>query len=77
MKRVKRKISSLEDFDCRAPIFRGEGELLCVSPLLDPQYQDQAPQLSQQSFASNLLDATSSKATMSAFRNFGGQRKVS
>ena len=82
MKSVKSKVSHLDDFDPRPAIFRGsassrlpellhnkvKGEQLCISLLLDPHYQEQTSQTSQQPSSSSLPHAKSLKASMSAFK---------
>ena len=77
-KPIKRKIQNMEDFDPRPESFRGstqsrlpkllkqlKGEQLCISLLLDPQYQVKP---SQQPSAHNVPDAPQLKETIAAFR---------
>ena len=77
-KPIKRKVQNVEDFDPRPENFRGsassrlpkllnqlKGEQLCISLLLDPQYQVKP---SQQPSAHNIPDASQLKDTIAAFK---------
>lgn len=78
-KPVKRKIQSMEDFDPRPDSFKGstqsrlpkllkqlKGEQLCISLLLDPEYQVKP---SQQPSAHHVPDALQLKETIAAFKS--------